>query len=512
MRQGAVAPVRCLPTGLPNRRAAMSAAVGGMTLVRTAAQRATRWMFAEFAISQGVRFGSNVLFAWLLYKEAFGLMMLVNIVTQGLQMMSDIGLGPSVVQHKNGGDPRYLGVAFTLQWLRSMVLAALCMVIAWPVAAHYAQSDPLAWRLLELLPLASISLIFGGFMSPRALLAQRNLETDRVVLINLGSQVVVVVTITAFALIETDVSALVYGNIAGAVSRTVLSYLVLRGAWIAPLWDRSIARELARFGGWIFVSTFATFFAQQIDRLMFAGRFDMGVTGEFHAAGNLVLLLPTLLGSLQMAVAFPAYSRIRVAGGAVRPVLQQLKVPILGALAAPMLALVCGGPEIVGFLYDDRWIGAGWMVSVMAIGVWFSAIESTYGAALLAIGAPRWIAFASAARPVAFLSIWGSMGDALRIEHVVVATVIADLTRSFVSLVGAARTGLWTPLVDLQMTVRVGVVGASCWFLCNRLRSDNTAPWWVVLAIAGVVPLACQWRSVAKCAQQVLRRDPIAKG
>jgi len=484
----------------------MSSGGGNVDAVRTVARRAARWMFADFAISQVVRFGSNVLFAWLLYKEAFGLMMLVNIVTQGLQMMSDIGLGPSVVQNKNGGDLRYLGVAFTLQWLRSMFLAALCLVITWPVAAHYAESDPLAWRLLELLPWASISLVVGGFMSPRALLAQRNLETGRMVFMNLVSQGVAVLTIATFAIIETDVSALVYGNIAGATARTALSYLVLRGPWIPPVWDPLIARELARFGGWIFVSTFATFFAQQIDRLMFAGRFDMGVTGEFHAAGSLVLLLPTLLGSMQMAVAFPAYSRIRAAGGSVKPVLQSFKVPILGALAAPMIALVSGGPELVGFLYDDRWVGAGWMVSVMAVGVWFSALDSTYGAGLLAVGAPRWIAFANAVRPLAFLSVWSLAGDALCIEHVVLATVLSDLARSLVSLVGAAQLGILTPWVDLRLTVRVGVLGTICWYTCHHLRTGGVAPWWVVLAIAGAVPLATQWGSVAKCAGMVLRR------
>lgn len=484
----------------------MSSGGGNVDAVRTVARRAARWMFADFAISQVVRFGSNVLFAWLLYKEAFGLMMLVNIVTQGLQMMSDIGLGPSVVQNKNGGDLRYLGVAFTLQWLRSMFLAALCLVITWPVAAHYAESDPLAWRLLELLPWASISLVVGGFMSPRALLAQRNLETGRMVFMNLVSQGVAVLTIATFAIIETDVSALVYGNIAGATARTALSYLVLRGPWIPPVWDPLIARELARFGGWIFVSTFATFFAQQIDRLMFAGRFDMGVTGEFHAAGSLVLLLPTLLGSMQMAVAFPAYSRIRAAGGDVAPILRRLKLPVLGALAAPMITLLAGGPEIVGFIYDERWAGAGWMVSVMAAGVWFSALECTYGAAMLAVGAPRWIAFASAARPLTFLGVWFSLGDALRMEHVVFATVISDMARSLVSIVGAARLRIWSPLADVLLTVRVGLVAAACCYVCNLMRSGGDAPWWLVLSVAGVVPLATQWTSVVKCARLVFKR------
>jgi O-antigen/teichoic acid export membrane protein len=106
------------------------------------------------ARGQALRLGSNIVLAWLLFPEAFGLMLLVNVFMQGLQMFSDIGIGPSIIQNKRGNDPDFLNTAWTIQAIRGFVLWFIACVLAWPIAWIFAHNDPLAWKLVLLIPVA----------------------------------------------------------------------------------------------------------------------------------------------------------------------------------------------------------------------------------------------------------------------------------------------------------------------------------------------------------------------
>ena len=64
------------------------------------AVRGSAWTLTSYGAGQVLRFVSNVLLSYLLVREAFATMMIVNAIVQGLQMFSDIGLGPSIVQDR----------------------------------------------------------------------------------------------------------------------------------------------------------------------------------------------------------------------------------------------------------------------------------------------------------------------------------------------------------------------------------------------------------------------------
>jgi hypothetical protein len=52
--------------------------------------------------SQALRLLSNLILTRLLFPEAFGLMAIVTAVMTGLQLFSDLGVGPSVIQNESG--------------------------------------------------------------------------------------------------------------------------------------------------------------------------------------------------------------------------------------------------------------------------------------------------------------------------------------------------------------------------------------------------------------------------
>lgn len=90
---------------------------GGKSLFRRAlgggAFVAGSYVFAQFA-----RLLSNLVLTRLLYPEAFGVMALVMVVLVGLQMFSDVGIGPAISRSARGDDPDFLNTAWTLNVFR----------------------------------------------------------------------------------------------------------------------------------------------------------------------------------------------------------------------------------------------------------------------------------------------------------------------------------------------------------------------------------------------------------
>src|SRR5689334_22064789 len=73
--------------------------------LRGLVMRGSAWTIAGYCMGQVVRLGSNLILVQFLAPQVFGLMALVSSFMQGLQMFSDVGIGPSIVQHRRGDDP-----------------------------------------------------------------------------------------------------------------------------------------------------------------------------------------------------------------------------------------------------------------------------------------------------------------------------------------------------------------------------------------------------------------------
>src|SRR5580658_1428970 len=115
--------------------------------LESAAIRATFWTVVDYGCSMALRVVNSVVLTRLLLPESFGLMALVATLIVGISLMSDIGLGPSVIQSRRGDDPVLLNTVWTLQVLRGAGIFVVSLVLAWPMGLYY--HEP---RLMELLP------------------------------------------------------------------------------------------------------------------------------------------------------------------------------------------------------------------------------------------------------------------------------------------------------------------------------------------------------------------------
>src|SRR6185436_2188039 len=212
------------------------------------------WTFTGHAASQLIRLASSLILTRLLFPEAFGVMSLVWMVTYGLEMLSDAGLGPSIIRSKRGEDPAFLNTAWTVQVIRGIALWALTCLAAWPMAVFYGQ--PL---LGQLIPVAGLTFLISGFGTTALHTSRRQMAFGRLTLLELASQTAAFSTVVLWASLQPTVWALVAGALVDRLVMVIGGHAFLPGIANRFRWEPATLRELAGFGRWIFVSSVLQF-------------------------------------------------------------------------------------------------------------------------------------------------------------------------------------------------------------------------------------------------------------
>jgi len=343
------------------------------------------WTGAGFAWFQVIRFAANVILARLLFPEAFGLVATAFVFLMGIHLFADVGIRTSVIQHERGEDPDFYNTAWTLQIIRGFILFFVTFLLAWPVAYLRETPEPI---LMVLLPLMGTMSIITGFYSTALYTLERRMQQKRTVLIDLTAQIVSLVVTVVWAWFWPTVWPLAFGQIAAGLIQLVWSHRLIPGYRNRLRWDRTALHELIHFGKWIYVSTAMTFLANQADRLVVGYR-SLSLLGVYHMAAQLALIPHQLMLTFAGRLAFPLYSKIKQSGKDVRQFFGRIHLAT-GSVAAVLLAgVLATGPTLVQLVYDARYQDAGWMLHILAFGVWFQILEALEGSVLLALGEAR---------------------------------------------------------------------------------------------------------------------------
>lgn len=419
--------------------------------LRSLVLRGSVWTIAGYGASSVLRLGSNLVLARLLSPGAFGLMGMVMVTLQALEMFSDLGIMPSLVRTKHGKDPRFVNTAWTLQAVRGMCLWCVTWAIAWPAASFYDQ-PALVW----LVPAAGLSALISGFNSTSLAMLNRRLSLGKVTVLNLGTQLFSTAITIAWALAHPTVWALVAGAVAAALFKLAASHLAIRGIRARFRWDAEARRELIRFGRWIFISTVLGFLAARIDRLVLGKYMEIGQFGLFTTAIFLATYPGDLLGKIADSVLFPAFSRLARTKDNIRSQFLRAKLAQCCLVLPPLVVLVVCGPLIIELLYDDRYLDAGWMLRLIAVSEIGFAVTGQIRAALLARGDSFALTVIVAVR-VGAKSLAILIGGMLAgTTGMVAALMVAPLVGYPAVAWGAHRHKLWFPWWDLAAIAAAG--------------------------------------------------------
>jgi O-antigen/teichoic acid export membrane protein len=433
----------------PTQERVVSDARDQKVLESTAIQ-ATFWTVMDYGCSMVLRVGNSLILTRLLMPESFGLMALVMTLIVGISMMSDVGLGPSVIRSPNGDDPVLLNTVWTLQVLRGVGIFAVILLLTWPMAKLY--HEP---RLLLLLPAVGVNIVISSFYSANLLSMSRHMQVRRLFLLDFSTQAVGMVITASCAWLYPSVWALVIGSTLTTVCRLWLSFskLLIPGIRNSFCWDRKSVHSLVHFGKWILLSTAFYFFASQADRLILGKLISFSLLGVYSIAYTVSDIPRQVINAFAQKVGYPFIAKM-----AHLPVAEFSKVflwyrlRILLAGAAMLSLMVYLGGYLITRMYDPRYHAAAWMVPILALGLWHTLLYATTMPALLSLGKSKYQAIGNgfycaavlAAIPLGF-HFFGMFGA-------VIAVAAGDLPFYFVSVTGASREGVSTWRQDLQAT------------------------------------------------------------
>jgi O-antigen/teichoic acid export membrane protein len=420
-----------------------------MKIQRLALTKGAFFTIISFCVGQTIRFSTNVILTRILAPDLFGIMVIVNTLKSGVELITDVGIGQSVVYSKNSEDPGFYNTAWTLQALRGVILWLVTSLLAMPVAHFY--HAPI---LVVLVPISSFIFVISGLASLNLFVAQKKLQIERLAAYEAVGGIIWAAGQVTLAYIFPTIWSLVFGLIFGSTVATIASYFILPGSVHKFEICRQYAWQIIHFGKWIFFASFIYFLSSSFDRIYLAGAIPLALLGVYGISRSIAELLSTLAAKIGNFVIFPFIAshsdtpRIEL-----RKQLALIRAGVL-VFAVFCFSLFAATVDLgIKLVFDQRYHAAGWMVPILVLGSWISILCSMNESVLLGFGKPAYGAVANGiklvwlalALPIAF-TYYGPLGS-------IIVVAVSDFWRYIPIFVGQIRArfsfGMQDTLVSL---------------------------------------------------------------
>lgn len=403
-----------------------------MAFTQKLIMRGAFWTIGAYGASVGLRFGSNVVLSRLVVPEIFGIMLIINTLRNGIELISDVGIGQNIVHNPQGEAKSFRDTAWTIQLLRGVLLFSALFLAAAPLGQLY----QLPASAIEL---SALALAIMGGASVSVYLLQRRLQFVRLNLFDLGVDFVGALLVIGLAFYSPTIWSLIAANILTAAFRTGMTYLLPEARnWLA--WDRVHARQILSFGKWIYLSSLLAFLCASFDKLYLGQSIPLALLGIYGLARNVAELPAALFSRLGHSLVFPVIAAQQSQPRhEMRARLSPLRLKLLLICAACLAFGIAFGDFAIRIIYDSRYHAAGWMLPVMLAGVWGAILCSMNEYALMGLGKPL---YGAAGNLVKLLSLAIGIPIGLQLAGLsgaILVVALSDSLRYLPILIGQRR-------------------------------------------------------------------------
>ncbi len=260
----------------------VKAAIGDLLqgdALRAKAMRGGAWLGAGSVTEQAVRFARNMILTRLLAPSAFGAMAIVMSSSAIVGALTEVGVKQAVIQNPKGGEKAYLNAGWWMGMWRAIGVYVIIFAMAPWVARFYGIAE-----LSALLRVALLSTLFDGAMSPRSILAQKEMKFGRWMAISNGGGICGVILTVVLSFVIRDVWALAIGFCSENVFRCLLSYILYPGL-PSLRWERHAVRDLYTFSKQAFGLSFLNLIFSRTDIFVLGKLYSTTDIGAVHDGG-----------------------------------------------------------------------------------------------------------------------------------------------------------------------------------------------------------------------------------
>ena len=408
--------------------------VGERLDLKRSAISGARWSSTTTVYTLALQFIQVAVLAHFLSPASLGLVGLVVVSVGFVLAFADLGLTNAIVQRQDGDD----GPISSLFWLvvaTGIVLSAVFYGTA-PWAARFllppsgssvlsGEGPSMAAPELEVLlrDVAPLFVVSALGHIPTSL-HQRALRFRTLTLLESGIQTVRSTVTVVCAAQGADAHAVVYGMLAGGVTRSIAMSVSVWSSWRPSFRARrSDLTAFLAFGLYQMGERAVNFIAANVDYLIIGSFLGPAALGIYYAAYQLVILPIQRASPVLTRVAFPVFSRAQDDNAVLRD----------GYVWIARLIALVGFPALVGLgvtapIFVPLLLGPGWSASVplvqllIPVGV-FKSLGSPLGSIFLAKGRAdlglKWNAVLAIVNASAFTAVAAGGSKAVALAYVV---------------------------------------------------------------------------------------------
>jgi lipopolysaccharide exporter len=313
------------------------------------------WAFSLHMAEQLVILCRLFVVAVLLAPRDFGLFGMALIITMAVETLSQTGFEQALIHKKEEIRP-YLEVAWTVLFLRGLLLAGLLFVLAPWAAAFFREPD-----VVPLIRCLGLSLFFRGLTNIGVVTFQKNLEFHKQFTFRFSGILADLIVAIIAASILRSAWALAFGYMAADLTRLAVSYLIhpfrprLRFDW-------GKSRELFDYGMWMLFVGITLIVSGNGAGVVIGKIVGATALGYFQMAQRIPTVVVKGLGDTLHNVAFPVYAELQGSADRVRGAYKRI-----AGFSAALVIPSAVGIVAIGHDFTRIFLGPKWMPMVPAL-------------------------------------------------------------------------------------------------------------------------------------------------
>jgi O-antigen/teichoic acid export membrane protein len=441
---------------------------GAVNKPRSALFKQAAWTIGSFGGSFLLKFGSNVVLSRLLAPEIFGIMVVINSIKTGIELLTDVGVEQNIVSSAKGSQPDFFNTAWTIQILRGFALSCVFLLLS-PLLSNFYKID------LKIFMVVSATPFVNSLSSTSIFLLVKDLRVKERNLFELATELVTFLVYITLALITPTVWALVLGIVVSLTIRAIASYRLPHPKHRFLL-DRTYTQQIFHFGKWIMASSLVIFAATNLDRIYLGKVIPFAILGIYGIART-IAEIPVLLSSrISYQLIFPALAALASDSKPEAVVdLRNVRRKIMLAGAFLLATLAAWSDVAINLIYDKRYHEAGGMLFFLLIGAWFSIMSNLNEAVILGRGRPAYNSLTNSLRLIVLAVLLPSGYLTMGLVGAILALIVTEVVRYGLVLIAQSKAGLTFRAQDFVATALVTAT-MILWLVLRQLLSLDL-PW-----------------------------------
>ena len=307
------------------------------------------WRLMERFGAQGISFIISIVLARILDPSVYGIIALVTVFTEILNVFVDSGLGNALIQKKDA-DNLDFSTVFHFNMILSICLYIIMFILAPYIASFYQINE-----LTLIIRVMSLSLIISGIKNIQIAYISRNMQFKKFFFATIGGTIVSAVVGITLAYKGYGVWALIIQNLCNSTIDTTILWITVQ--WHPRFqfnWQR--LKSLLNFGWKLLASQLLDTGFKELRQLIIGKMYSKEDLAFYNKADLLPYLLTTNINSSIDSVIFPIMSSSQDNPTEVKAITKRT-IKIGTYIIMPIMVgfAVCAEP-LIRLILTDKWL------------------------------------------------------------------------------------------------------------------------------------------------------------